>query len=54
MAIKKTSKSKKRTYKSKLKESQKAGWKESCREWESTGEELPKRITVENSCWRFE
>jgi hypothetical protein len=56
MATKKRSKPKKRTYKSTLKESRPArlSWKKPYREWESSQEELPERVTVENSCWRFQ
>jgi len=54
MTIKKRSKPKKRAYKSRTKGSAKPSWKKQYRDWESTEGERPKRITVENSCWRFE
>jgi hypothetical protein len=54
MRTKKRSKPRKRTFKPKVKEPGKAGWKKSCKAWEWQEKELPKRITIENSCWRFE
>jgi len=56
MPTKKRSKPRKRTYKSTLRGSRtvKPGWKKPRWKWESSKEKLPERITVENSCWRFE
>jgi hypothetical protein len=56
MANKHKSKAKRKTYKSTMRGSKQAGptWKKNYGGWESSEKDLPKRITVENSCWRFE
>ncbi|MGB2698532.1 MAG: hypothetical protein WBD28_11845 [Candidatus Zixiibacteriota bacterium] len=56
MATRKKSKAKRKTYKSIIKGSKQAKphWKKNYGGWESSEEDLPKRITVENSCWKFE
>jgi len=56
MANRQKSKAKSKTYKSTIKEPSQAkpNWKRNFGEWESKEKDLPKRITVENSCWKFE
>jgi len=56
MPKKKRAKPRKRTYRSTLRGSRttKPGWKRQGWEREASKEKLPERITVENSCWRFQ
>jgi hypothetical protein len=56
VATRKKSKAKRKTYKSVIKGSKqvKPNWKKNFGGWESKEKDLPKRITVENSCWKFE